>query len=140
MKTLAYTNILEGNWEEVKGYLQSKWGKLTDDDVEKIGGSYKKLIGKLQKLYGYKISELEDEVTDFFESSQFEKMRQYAVSKISGIKEVVTSTLDEYFQNAKQKTYDAEECVVKYTQENPFKVIGIAALTGLLVGCLLKRN
>ena len=28
-------------------------GKFTDDDVEQIGGSYEKLLGKIQERYGH---------------------------------------------------------------------------------------
>jgi uncharacterized protein YjbJ (UPF0337 family) len=29
------------------------WGKLTDDDLEKVGGKFDNLIGLLQEKYGY---------------------------------------------------------------------------------------
>jgi uncharacterized protein YjbJ (UPF0337 family) len=29
---------LEGKWKEVKGEVREKWGKLTDDDMQIIGG------------------------------------------------------------------------------------------------------
>ena len=29
---------IEGRWTELKGRLRSKWAKLTDDDMEMIGG------------------------------------------------------------------------------------------------------
>ena len=138
MNTLAYKNILEGNWEEIKGELQSKWGKLTDNDIDKIDGSYKKLVARLQKAYGYGLAEIEEDISEFFEPSQFDKMKENASKKIHDIKEVVTSVLDEYFQVAKQKTYDTEQAVVEYVRENPLKVIGFAAATGFLVSCLYK--
>lgn len=43
---------LEGNWEELKGLLQKRWGRLTDDDMDVIDGNKKILIGKLVKKYG----------------------------------------------------------------------------------------
>ena len=30
--------ILEGNWNEIKGKLRQKWGQLTDDDFQQIRG------------------------------------------------------------------------------------------------------
>ena len=32
------TDILEGNWKQVKGQVQQKWGKLTDDELDQIAG------------------------------------------------------------------------------------------------------
>ncbi len=43
---------VEGNWEELKGKVQKRWGKLTDDDLDVIQGDSKILVGKLQEKYG----------------------------------------------------------------------------------------
>jgi uncharacterized protein YjbJ (UPF0337 family) len=47
------SNDLEGRWQRLKGEVRSKWGKLTDDDIERIAGNKDKLIGALQERYGY---------------------------------------------------------------------------------------
>ncbi len=46
------TERLEGNWEELKGKLQERWGRLTDDDMDVIDGQKKILVGKLMDKYG----------------------------------------------------------------------------------------
>lgn len=43
---------VEGNWEELKGKVQKRWGKITDDDLDVIQGDSKILVGKLQEKYG----------------------------------------------------------------------------------------
>ncbi len=30
--------ILQGKWREMKGKVKEQWGKLTDDDLDKIDG------------------------------------------------------------------------------------------------------
>jgi uncharacterized protein YjbJ (UPF0337 family) len=40
-------------WQQMRGTLRSWWGKLTDDDWERIGGQKDRLIGMLQEKYGY---------------------------------------------------------------------------------------
>jgi len=45
-------NELEGKWNQMKGSVREKWGKLTDDDVQTIGGKKDQFIGKLQERYG----------------------------------------------------------------------------------------
>ena len=47
--------------EAVEGQHQDTWGKLTDDDVEKIDGNYDKLVGKLQERYGHSREQAEKE-------------------------------------------------------------------------------
>jgi uncharacterized protein YjbJ (UPF0337 family) len=43
----------EGKWKQVRGQAKEVWGKLTDDDLEKVGGNIDKFIGLLQEKYGY---------------------------------------------------------------------------------------
>jgi uncharacterized protein YjbJ (UPF0337 family) len=46
-------DILKGKWQEIKGRVTEKWGKLIDNDLCKIEGKGEKLLGLLQKKYGY---------------------------------------------------------------------------------------
>ena len=54
-------NIFEGKWKQIRGQAKLWWGKLTDDDLDKIGGQYDKLIGTLQEKYGYTQQQAEEE-------------------------------------------------------------------------------
>jgi len=58
-------NILEGKWDQVKGDIQKKWGKLTKDDLDVIEGDAKKLAGKLQEQYGWSKEKAEKEIEDY---------------------------------------------------------------------------
>ena len=55
-------DIIEGKWTEIKGAVQQKWGKLTDDDMTEINGSREKLSGKIQKNYGLAREEAEKQM------------------------------------------------------------------------------
>jgi len=54
-------NVFEGKWKQMRGQAKVWWGKLTDDDLEKVGGHYDKLIGVLQERYGYTQQQAEEE-------------------------------------------------------------------------------
>ncbi|HTL04933.1 MAG TPA: CsbD family protein [Gemmatimonadales bacterium] len=56
---------IEGNWVEFKGKVRTRWGKLTNDDLDVIGGKREQLIGVLQNRYGVARDELEREVKEF---------------------------------------------------------------------------
>jgi uncharacterized protein YjbJ (UPF0337 family) len=45
-------DIIEGNWEQVKGTVKKQWGKLTNDHLDEIEGNRQKLAGRIQELYG----------------------------------------------------------------------------------------
>ena len=56
----------EGNWKEMKGKVQQKWGKLTDDDLDVIDGRREELVGKVQQHHGKSREEAEREVDGYF--------------------------------------------------------------------------
>ena len=37
----------KGKWIQFKGDVKQKWGKLTDDDLMQVEGTYDKFIGKV---------------------------------------------------------------------------------------------
>jgi uncharacterized protein YjbJ (UPF0337 family) len=43
---------IKGQWKQVQGKVRQQWGKLTDDDLNFIGGTKDQLVGKLQERYG----------------------------------------------------------------------------------------
>ncbi|MDN2581783.1 CsbD family protein [Aquibium sp. ELW1220] len=58
-------NQMEGNWEQLKGKVQSQWGKLTDDDLQVIEGDRKQLAGRLQERYGKGQEEADREIDEW---------------------------------------------------------------------------
>lgn len=60
-------DILEGKWKQIRGEVQKEWGKLTDDEIDRIEGSRDKLAGSLQERYGYSKEEVKEKVADFMD-------------------------------------------------------------------------
>ena len=56
---------IAGQWRQTKGKLRTKWGKLTDDDLDVIGGKRDVLVGRLQERYGLKKDEAERDIDRF---------------------------------------------------------------------------
>ncbi|MCE5259437.1 MAG: CsbD family protein [Chloroflexi bacterium] len=54
-------DILEGKWKQVRGQAKEWWGKLSDDDLDKVQGRSEQLIGLLQEKYGYTRERAEEE-------------------------------------------------------------------------------
>lgn len=55
----------EGKWKQIRGQIKTKWGKLTDDDLDVIEGQRDELVGRVQELYGKSKEQAEREVADF---------------------------------------------------------------------------
>ncbi|HWP93042.1 MAG TPA: CsbD family protein [Thermodesulfobacteriota bacterium] len=56
---------IEGNWEQLKGKVKEKWGRLTDDDLDVIEGKRDQLVGKLQEKYGFSRERAERETDEW---------------------------------------------------------------------------
>ena len=58
-------DTLKGNWNQLKGKVREKWGRITDDDVDVIEGRRDQLVGVIQERYGRAREEVEREVDEF---------------------------------------------------------------------------
>lgn len=67
------SDILQGKWKQLKGDVQAKWGKLTNDDLDRVEGNSEKMVGMLQERYGYAKDEAKRQVNDFIDSLSFSK-------------------------------------------------------------------
>ncbi|AWV06338.1 CsbD family protein [Marilutibacter maris] len=58
-------DIIAGNWKQIKGKAQARWGDLTDDVFDIAEGNSEYLAGKLQEQYGWDREHAKREVRDF---------------------------------------------------------------------------
>jgi uncharacterized protein YjbJ (UPF0337 family) len=58
-------DTFEGNWKQLKGKAQQKWGDLTDDELDQIEGRREVLAGKIQEKYGKSREEANREIDEW---------------------------------------------------------------------------
>ena len=56
---------IKGQWKQLTGKIQAKWGKLTNDDLDVAEGNADYLVGKVQERYGIARDEAERQVREF---------------------------------------------------------------------------
>lgn len=56
---------MTGKWNQFKGSVKQKWGKLTDDDLTLIDGHKDRLVGKLQERYGITKERAEEQLNEW---------------------------------------------------------------------------
>ncbi|HSD73658.1 MAG TPA: CsbD family protein [Steroidobacteraceae bacterium] len=56
---------IEGNWQQAKGRVKQRWGKLTDDQIAVINGQRDILAGKLQEAYGLSKDEVDRQIREW---------------------------------------------------------------------------
>jgi len=57
----------KGKWMQLRGKVRQHWGKLTDDDLDRIKGKREELLGRIQERYGMAREEAEREVDRFLD-------------------------------------------------------------------------
>jgi uncharacterized protein YjbJ (UPF0337 family) len=122
------TNELESKWQKLKGEIRSQWGKLTDDDLERIAGNKDKLIGVLQERYGYVWDEARQMVDRYLDDYNGLKSRAVQAMKSVASKE----NLQRVRKDAQKVSNDLVDLVRRY----PIPSL----LIGLGIGYLLARR
>jgi len=59
------SDILQGQWKQLRGNIKTSFGKLTDDDLLQAEGNTDKLLGLLQERYGYTKEQAQAEWSQF---------------------------------------------------------------------------
>jgi uncharacterized protein YjbJ (UPF0337 family) len=58
-------DTMKGQWKQFRGKVKEQWGKLTDDDLDRIEGKRDQLLGAVQTRYGVAREEAEKQVSKF---------------------------------------------------------------------------
>ena len=61
-------DILQGKWHVLRGRIRSRWGRLTNDDLDHLEGDLEQLAGLVQQRYGLLTEQAEQEAKAFFDS------------------------------------------------------------------------
>lgn len=57
----------KGDWDVARGKLREQWGRLTDDDLDRIEGRREQLLGRIQERYGMAREEAERAVDSWLD-------------------------------------------------------------------------
>jgi len=74
-------DILQGKWKQARGQVKQQWGKLTDNQLDRIEGRSEELVGLVQEAYGYSRERAQKEVDDFTHRLEMEKDKDMSREK-----------------------------------------------------------
>ena len=63
-------NVFKGMWKQIREEAKSKWGELTDDELDQVAGERDRLLGLLQEKYSYAKIKAEKEIDEFLLEQQ----------------------------------------------------------------------
>jgi uncharacterized protein YjbJ (UPF0337 family) len=134
--------ILEGEWNEIKGKLRQKWGELTDDDLPQIRGEVEQIIGIIQRKTG----ETREAIEQYLQ-----EMSGSAASAIG----TATATVRDYAQHAAETVQHtaqrgAEQVRAGYNKAERFVrdrpgesllvCFGVGLITGVVIALSLRSR
>jgi len=133
---------LQGNWNEIKGKLRSKWGQLTNDDLQSAHGNIDQLVGLIQRKTGEARSSVEkflEEATSSGASAfgqAAETAREYAQQAMETVQERSKQAAESVREGYEQ----AEEMIKERPAESAAVCFGVGMLVGVILGLALRSR
>ncbi|MEQ9409341.1 MAG: CsbD family protein [Fuerstiella sp.] len=133
---------LQGNWNQLKGVLQDRWGQLTDEDLSRAKGSVDQLVGVIQQKTGATRTDVE---------SCCQNALRNGAAGLADAAEQVRSYASE-LETAAQKQYDhasealndgleyAQETVRRRPTESVVVCFGAGLIAGAVLGLMLRNR
>lgn len=136
---------LEGQWTEIKGHIQERWGGLTDDELQQAKGNANQLVGLIQQRTGQSRREIEEFLDHAVQAGG--TMVQQAVDTAKDYAGQARDAAREYSEQAREAArrgydqvsegvntgiHEAQEMV----RRNPMESIGVAFGAGLIAGVI----
>jgi uncharacterized protein YjbJ (UPF0337 family) len=132
-------NTFKGNWDQLRGQVKKTWGKLTDNQLEKIEGDFDTFVGAVEKEF------LNKEDNYGVQTPVGAGIRK-AAEKINEFSETVAAKSDRVVHQGEEAVSAAQKNAAKYidfamdyTKEHPVKVTLIAVGIGFLFGKFLSK-
>jgi uncharacterized protein YjbJ (UPF0337 family) len=131
---------IQGNWNEIKGKLRSKWGSLTDDDLTAFKGNVDQLVGTIQ----HKTGEARESIEHFIEqlTSDGASVISRAGETVRGYAQQAAETVQETSRKAATSVRDGYADVEDLVRQRPAESLavcfGVGVITGVVVGLLLR--
>lgn len=134
--------VLQGNWNEIKGKLRERWGRLSNDQLESAHGNLDQLVGTIQKQTG----EARESVEGYLE-----ELTNHGASAISKAAESIreyTESAQESVQQAGKQAAEAihsgyertEQAIKKRPVESLAACFCTGLITGVVVGLILRSR
>ncbi|MCU0872983.1 MAG: CsbD family protein [Pirellulaceae bacterium] len=134
--------ILEGDWNEIKGKLRQKWGQLTDDDLPQLRGELDQIIGIIQRKTGEGREAIERYVEQVSGSvasavgTAAETAGDYAQRAAETVQHTSKQAADQV-----RAGYDAAERFVRERPKESLAVcFGMGVITGVVIALLLRTR
>ena len=134
--------ILEGDWNEIKGKLRQRWGQLTDDDLPQIRGDAEQVIGAIQRKTGEAREAIERYLQEVSGSAASaigtaaETVSDYAQQASEAVQHSVKQAADQ----VRAGYNEAERFVRDRPGESLLVCFGVGLITGVVIALVVRSR
>ena len=145
--------MLDGNWNEMKGKLRQKWGQLTDSDLPRVQGDVEQLVGIIQRKTGDGRESIETFLQQLPGSAASamataaETVRDYAKHASESVQHTAKEASESVRHAAKQAAgqvragYDeAERFIRDRPGESILVCLGVGIIAGVVIALSLRSR
>ena len=132
---MVNAQVLQGQWNQIRGELKKKWGQLTEDDLRFTNGNIDQLIGRIQ----HKTGEARDAIEKFLDeaTAQGASMMTQATEQAGKYAQYASEQVREGYNRLSDqfnRGYDVSQDMIR---ENPGRSIALAFGAGILLGVVV---
>ncbi len=133
---------LEGQWNQVKGKIQKRWGGLTDDELQRAKGNANELVGVIQQRTGETRRTVEEFLAEAVKGGEtivqhaVETAREYA----DHAADAARKGYDEVSARVNTGIDQAQQVVRRNPMESVAVAFGAGLIAGVVTGLILKSR
>jgi len=129
-------NVLQGNWDEIKGKLRQHWGQLTNDELQSFNGDVEQLVGLIERKTGEGRQAVEDYLDRLTarSSQTMHEVQDYVQQAAQRVQERSRQATESFRQGYDQ----AEDFVRTRPSESVAVCFGVGVFVGLLLGLTMR--
>ena len=130
--------ILEGDWNEIKGRLRQRWGQLTDDDLPQIRGDAEQIIGAIQRKTG----EAREEIAHYLQelSGRAAAATDTATKTISDQAQHASETVQQLATQAADQVRSGYHKADRFVRDRPGASLAVCFGAGVITGIVLTLS
>jgi len=139
---MVNAQVLQGQWNQIRGELKKRWGQLTDDDLRFSNGNIDQLVGKIQSRTGEAREAIEQFLSEA--TSQGASAVAQAAGQVGQYARYAGDQMREGYNRISDQFGRGYEVSQDMIRDNPGRSVatafGVGILLGVVVGMALRSR
>jgi uncharacterized protein YjbJ (UPF0337 family) len=139
---MVNAQVLQGQWNQIRGELKKRWGQLTEDDLRFSNGNIDQLVGKIQSRTGEAREAIEQFLSEA--TSQGASAVAQAAGQVGQYARYAGDQMREGYNRISDQFGRGYEVSQDMIRDNPGRSVatafGVGILLGVVVGMALRSR